>query len=114
MKIDIINEARSVAVAFTGFDGEEYGAPYRFVSVNDALAYVEEQIDKRQQYAAACIYDANTGEAYVYCCADNQCFDTEDEESDYQDFEDQWEDYGYEPDIEMGFNPYLGCYDFDC
>lgn len=113
MKIDIINEARSVAVAFTGFDGEEYGAPYRFVSVNDALAYVEEQIDERQQYAAACIYDANTGEAYVYCCADNQCFDTEENNSDEDGF--VLEGYDYDDyDLEMGFNPYLGTYDFDC
>ena len=29
---------------------------------------------------------------------------------------DSWEDYDgeYEPDLEMGFDPYEGCYTYDC
>ena len=100
MKIEILNDATPIAVAFIGFDEEDYAAPYNFASINDALAYVEEQIDERQQYAGACIYHAETGEAYVICEAD----EAEGEDGDYD----------YEPDLEMGFNPYLGCYDYDC
>ena len=35
----------------------------------------------------------------------------EKDEEEAEDEEDSYEDYG---DIEMGFNPYMGCYDYDC
>jgi hypothetical protein len=36
----------------------------------------------------------------------------EDFEADLEEL-DPWEDE-WEPDLEMGFDPYAGCYDFDC
>lgn len=38
-------------------------------------------------------------------------------EEDYEEWDEDDSDlerYEYEEDIECGFNPYMGCYDFDC
>lgn len=45
--------------------------------------------------------------------------DAIEEVADWEEFEadtaesDPWDDE-WEPDLEMGFDPYAGCYDFDC
>lgn len=51
-------------------------------------------------------------------CWDNMfSFDDEEEDDEYYyiDDKEENEDYYYEDDVdECGFNPYMGCYDFDC
>lgn len=109
MRIHVYNYATSFGVTLRS-ENNDYDAPYYFSTIDDAIAYAEEEIDVRLQAIGASIYDANTGELYMECYKE----DPEDEQSDYEDWEDQYADYDYEPDIEMGFNPYLGAYDFDC
>lgn len=100
MRIHIEHNATSYSITFhsgdTQYDVES------FASLDDALAYAEEEIDVRQQATFASIWDANTGEFYASCFADSENNDEE------------WDDFDYPEDIEMGFNPYLGGYDFDC
>lgn len=111
MRIHIEHNATSYSITFhsgdTQYDVES------FASLDEALAYAEEEIDVRQQATFASIWDANTGEFYASCFADS-------EDNDYNDSLRYWDDDGcpieedYPEDIEMGFNPYLGGYDFDC
>ena len=79
---------------------------YSFATLEDALAYCEDQIDYRQQATHAFVFDSKTGEVYAEC---------ETEEDDYDDYDD-WEGYGedWNYNEDMGFDPYCGCYTDDC
>ena len=102
MKITLYNYARSFLVTFHT-DGDAYDAPNYFSNINEALAYVEQEIDKEAKALTAHIMDAETGELYVTCSWDDDSIP----EEDYYDY-----DWGYNED--MGFDPYLGCYTDDC
>lgn len=84
-------------------DSHTWDAPFDFHSINDALAFVENEIDVRLQALHATIWDTNTGELYVTCSADVP--EEEEEENDSSD-------WGFNED--MGFDPYMGCYSDDC
>lgn len=47
------------------------------------------------------------------CWEDMFGYEYEDEYDD-DDEDEEAEDYPEPDDLEMGFNPYMGCYDFDC
>lgn len=72
---------------------------YSFATLEDALAYCEEQIDYRQQATHAFVFNSKNGEVYAEC------------EAEEEEFDDDC-DWGYNED--MGYDPYLGCYTDDC
>jgi len=117
MKVNIYN-TKPCKVTFCAEDDGMYDAPYPFDDLNAALAYCEEEIDVRQQAISAAIWDADTGEVYATCGFDENDIAEEDDPYDL-DWDDHYWDDGcpvedYDADIEMGFNPYLGAYDYDC
>lgn len=88
MKVILSNPYRCSVTLYNENDGI-YDAPAPFEDINAALAYCEEEIDVRQQAISAVIWGTNTGEIFATCGED-------------------------EADLEMGFNPYMGGYDYDC
>lgn len=67
----------------------------KFVSLDDATNYVEDRWCEGD-HDTATICSGETGEVLM-------------------EFEDDFDEDDYEPDYdECGFNPYMGCYDFDC
>lgn len=65
MKIHIEHFATSYGITFYNEDSE-YDVE-NFGSLDDALAYAEEEIDVRCQATFAAIWDSNTGELYATC-----------------------------------------------
>jgi hypothetical protein len=95
MRVHIEHFATSYSITFHGtisYDVESFG------SLDDALAFAEEEIDVRQQATFATIWDSNTGEVYATCAADSNTDD--DVDWDYNEDE--------------GYDPYLGEYTYDC
>lgn len=131
MKVNIYN-TKPCKVTFCAEDDGMYDAPYPFDDLNAALAYCEEEIDVRQQAINAAIWDADTGEVYAVCGFDEDDIAEEDYPAWDEDFgwdvgcamddaecdDNYWDDgcpiEDYPEDLEMGFNPYLGAYDYDC
>lgn len=101
MKIHIENYATSFSITFHSEENGMYDVE-NFGSLDDALAYAEEEIDVRCQATFASIWDANTGELYATCWAE-----AVEEEDNCPD-----EDWGYNED--EGFDPYMGEYTWDC
>ena len=102
MRVHIEHFATSYSITFHGaisYDVESFG------SLDDALAFAEEEIDVRQQATSASIWDSNTGEVYATCSSDDKS-PTEEDDSDYD------LDWGYNED--EGFDPYAGEYTWDC
>lgn len=102
MKVHIEHSASSYSITFHGtisYDVESFG------SLDDALAFAEEEIDMRQQATFASIWDSNTGEVYATCSSDDES-PTEEDDPDYD------LDWGYNED--EGFDPYAGEYTWDC
>jgi len=102
MRVHIEHFATSYSITFHGaisYDVESFG------SLDDALAFAEEEIDVRQQATFASIWDSNTGEVYVTCSSDDESTSEEDDSCPV-------EDWGYNED--EGFDPYLGEYTWDC
>jgi len=101
MKVHIEHFATSYSITFHGtisYDVES------FSSLDDALAFAEEEIDVRQQATSATIWDSNTGEVYATCSWDDESVPEEDYGA--------WEDWDYNED--EGFDPYAGEYTWDC
>jgi len=101
MKVHIEHFATSYSITFHGsisYDVES------FSSLDDALAFAEEEIDVRQQATFATIWDSNTGEVYATCSWDDESVPEEDYGA--------WEDWDYNED--EGFDPYAGEYTWDC
>ena len=99
MRVHIEHFATSYSITFHS-DENEYDVE-NFGSLDDALAYAEEEIDVRCQATFASIWDANTGELYATCSWDNESIPEED-----------YGDWDYNED--EGFDPYLGEYTWDC
>ncbi len=76
-----------------GADGKNYGG---FVELQQALEWVEENWVEGDGCDVD-IIDDETGEVLVHCTDDN--------------IEDEYPDDDYD---ECGYNPYMGCYDWDC
>lgn len=102
MKIHIENYATSFGITFhsgnSEYDVENFG------SLDDALAYAQEEIDVRCQATFAAIWDSHTGELYATCSWDEEDVPEEDYGT--------WDDWGYNED--EGFDPYMGEYTWDC
>lgn len=111
MKIHIENYATSFGITFHSGDSE-YDVE-NFGSLDDALAYAQEEIEVRQQATFASIWDANTGELYVTCWWEDEDVSEEDYNPENIEWDDHYyEDWGYNED--EGFDPYLGEYTWDC
>jgi len=99
MKIHIEHFATSYSITFHS-DESEYDVE-NFGSLDDAIAYAQEEIDVRCQATFATIWDSNTGEVYASCSWDDESIPEED-----------YGDWDYNED--EGFDPYLGQYTWDC
>jgi len=105
MKIHIENYDTSFGITFhSGDNGYEYDVE-NFGSLDDALAYAQEEIEVRQQATFASIWNANTGELAA------TCWWQEGDDVIEEDY-DAWDDWGYNED--EGFDPYMGEYTWDC
>ena len=77
------------------YDDENY-------TLKECMEFIEGRMTDDLTILSAYVCDAETGEIVAIVSREND------------DFLDDDEDY-YEPDYdECGFNPYMGCYDFDC
>lgn len=95
MKTVIYNNAKCGATAWN--DDVTYEAPCDFANINDAIAWLEEEIDVRQQAIGGSVYDLETGEIYATCYWDDNSVPEEDYSS--------WDD-----DVdESNYDPYAGC-----
>ena len=116
MKVYLYNNAKCGATAWN--DDTTYEAPCDFSDINAAIAWLEEEIDVKQQAIAGSVYDLETGEIYATCSWDDNDVPEEDDPYDVEWDDHYWDDgcpvEDYDADIEMGFNPYLGAYDYDC
>lgn len=94
MKTVIYNNAKCGATAWN--DDVTYEAPCDFANINDAIAWLEEEIDVRQQAFGGSVYDLYTGEIYATCYWDDNSVPEE--------------DYGSWDDVdESNYDPYAGC-----
>lgn len=71
-------------------------SPEKTYTLKEAFDLIEQKMyDGIVEYAD--IIDATTGEVVAIC---------KEEEESYEDYDDSYD--------ECGYNPYMGCYDFDC
>ena len=109
MKVFIENYASSFGVALMTEDGKEYYAPTYFSNINDALAFCEDEIDNRLQAVSGVVFNADTGELYATCHADNYDGDGIEDYTDCTEYEECWpEDFPDDVD-ETFYDPYAGC-----
>lgn len=95
MKVFIYNNAKCGATAWN--DDVTYDAPCDFANINEAIAWLEEEIDFKQVATGGSVYDAETGELYVSCSAD----DGDTSEDAYEEWDDDVD--------ESNYDPYAGC-----
>lgn len=107
MKIHVENYATSFGITFHSGDNE-YEVE-NFGSLDDAIAYAQEEIDVRQQATFASIWDANTGELYATCWWNDESIP-----EDFDPYLGEYicDDWDYNED--EGFDPYMGEYTWDC
>ena len=93
-------------VGFNYVDGTEltYGATKEPIGLKDAMDLIESKMREDLTIIDAFLCDAETGEVVATLERENEDFADEDW------YADEWRD-DYD---EVGFNPYMGCYDFDC
>ena len=76
-----------------------FGSTTKPVNFKEAIDFIESKVKEDLTIVDAFICDAYTGEVVATIERENEDF---------------IDDY-YEPDYdECGYNPYMGCYDFDC
>ena len=76
-----------------------FGSTTKPVNFKEAVDFIESKVKEDLTIVDAFICDAYTGEIVATIERENEDF---------------IDDY-YEPDYdECGYNPYMGCYDFDC
>lgn len=86
-------------VALNYSDGTELTYPTEPSNLKDCMEFVENKMTDDLTITSSYVCDANTGEIVAIVSRENEDF---------------IDDY-YEPDYdECGYNPYMGCYDFDC
>lgn len=119
MKTVIYNNAKCGATAWN--DDVTYEAPCDFANINDAIAWLEEEIDVRQQALGGSVYDLYTGEIYATCYWEDDSIP----EEDYGSWDDDyWDDgcpvedtsylgedgYALDDNVdESNYDPYAGC-----
>jgi hypothetical protein len=69
-------------------------------SLKDCMDLIESEMSEDLTILSADVCDAETGEVVAIVTRDNEDFIDED-----------WREPDYD---ECGYNPYMGCYDFDC
>lgn len=72
-------------------------------TLKDCTDFIEGRMSEDLAILSAYLCDAETGEVVATITRDNEDFIEEENWYDYRD------DYD-----ECGYNPYMGCYDFDC
>lgn len=82
--------------------GKELDYTDKHCSLDMALARAQRFIEE-EDFLSVDVVDANTGELIATLCAGEDRFT-----------EDLLDDVICNPYEEMGYNPYLGCYDWDC
>lgn len=102
MTINFENYGRFYAFACDEYENYTYKCEDGY-TLRECASWCEEimTIHPLQQ---ACICDNLTGEVVATITYESE---DEEEENWDDDFRDGWDD-------EMGFNPYEGCYDYDC
>lgn len=76
-----------------------FGSTTKPINFKEAIDFIESKVNEDLTIVDAFICDAYTGEVVATIERENEDF---------------IDDY-YEPDYdECGYNPYMGCYDFDC
>ena len=76
-----------------------FGSTTKPVNLKEAMDFIESKVNEDLTIIDAFLCDAYTGEVVATLERENEDF---------------IDDY-YEPDYdECGYNPYMGCYDFDC
>ena len=109
MKTVIYNNAKCGATAWN--DDVTYEAPCDFANINDAIAWLEEEIDVRQQAIGGSVYDLYTGEIYATCYWEDDSIP----EEDYGPQDIEWDDHYWDDgcpieDVdESNYDPYAGC-----
>jgi hypothetical protein len=79
----------------SSYDGQGEG-----YTLKEAADFISENMENSLSIMSADIVDMNTGEVVAILEKESP--------------KEEWDDY-YEPDYdECEFNPYMGCYDFDC
>lgn len=93
-------------VGFNYVDGTEltYGETKEPIGLKDAMDLIESKMHEDLTMTDAFLCDAETGEVVATLERENEDFADEDW------YADEWRD-DYD---EVGYNPYMGCYDFDC
>lgn len=93
-------------VGFNYADGTEltYGETKEPIGLKDAMDLIESKMREDLTMIDAFLCDAETGEVVATLERENEDFADEDW------YADEWRD-DYD---EVGYNPYMGCYDFDC
>lgn len=104
MRIHIENYATSFGITFHS-NGKVYNSEYHS-SLDEALEYAYQEIEKEGKADFASIWDANTGELYATCSSDDS------DEDSFLDYDEPDPDWGYNED--EGFDPYMGEYTWDC
>lgn len=129
MNVYIYNNAKCGATAWN--DDVTYEAPCDFSDINAAIAWLEEEIDVKQQAVGGSVYDLNTGELYATCSWDDGSIPEEDYGSwdDNDPYDVEWDDhywddgcpiedasylgedgYAIDDDVdESNYDPYAGC-----
>ena len=108
MKVFIYNNAKCGATAWN--DDVTYDAPCDFANINEAIAWLEEEIDSKQVATGGSVYDADTGELYVSCSVDDGNTSEEDDPYDVEWDDHYWDDGCPIDDVdESNYDPYAGC-----
>lgn len=94
-------------VGLNYIDGTELtygGDESKPMNLKEAMDFLEEKMREDLTVIDAFLCDAETGEVVATLERENEDFADEDW------YADEWRD-DYD---EVGYNPYMGCYDFDC
>ena len=93
-------------ISFTYDDGttDYYEGNGEGYTLKESADFISTNIENSLSIVSADIIDAKTGEIVAII---------ERDEEDSYDQEEEWYDYRDNYD-EIGYNPYMGCYDFDC
>ena len=90
-------------ISFTYDDSttDYYEANGEGYTLKEAADFISANMEASLSIVSADIIDAETGELVAII------------EKDEEDAQEEWYDYRDDYD-ECGYNPYMGCYDFDC
>lgn len=106
MKTVITYATECALTVYFNHDNEFTSADWRehFRTLAEAIFYAETILDTQGDAERIVIWDAKTGEVLAECYPE----ESEDEDDEYPDYP----DWGYDED--EGYDPYEGCYTWDC